>query len=312
MIFIAGIPSESTIQLVTQAAEKLGVITVIFNQRKAHQYELITELKKNKYKASININGTAYDLEKMKGMYYRMMDANYLPEVKDKVFNYIGDKQLLRLRTIHEELGKWIYMTKIRILNYPPDTYSNISKPYQSQLIRRSGFEIPPTCITSDVDAVKRFEKEQDHLIYKSISSSRSIVKELFPKHEEQLKKIRYLPTQFQQKLEGNNIRVHVVGDVLFATKIKTDGIDYRYAARDEKDLTMQSVKLSRSIEKKCFRLASDLRLPLCGIDLFQTKTNKYYCFEVNPSPGYSYFQENDGQDIATAIVKWLEFGTAK
>jgi hypothetical protein len=30
------------------------------------------------------------------------------------------------------------------------------------------------------------------------------------------------------------------------------------------------------------------------------------FCFEVNPSPGYSYFEANTGQPIARAVARYL------
>jgi glutathione synthase/RimK-type ligase-like ATP-grasp enzyme len=140
----------------------------------------------------------------------------------------------------------------------------------------------------------------------------RSIVKELKPADERLLDKIQYLPTQFQQKLMGTNIRVHVVGDAIFATKIETGVTDYRYARRENETAFLSAFTLPKKIEKSCFQLSQQLGLTLCGIDLFLSNENEYYCFEVNPSPGYSYYQNSTGQDISGAIAKWLYYGTAK
>jgi hypothetical protein len=137
-------------------------------------------------------------------------------------------------------------------------------------------------------------------------------VKELDPLRMKDLHKIRYLPTQFQEKLNGINIRVHVVGDVLFATKIESPVIDYRYAGQENQECSLTAFDLPPKIEKRCFKISKLLNLPLCGIDLFKTTDNEYYCFEVNPSPGYSYYQQSTNQDIATAIVNWLDSGSAK
>lgn len=258
------------------------------------------------------MNGREYDLSNITGMYIRMMDNNFLPEVHNKVFNYIGQAQVQKSVDIHKQFLDWIEVADCRILNRPWDMLSNLSKPYQAQIIASAGFLVPPTCITNNPGRVMRFKKSYTNLIFKSISSVRSIVKELDHDRLKDLHKIQYLPTQFQQKLRGTNIRVHVVGDVLFATKAESSVVDYRYAGRENEDCNLSSHQLPARIEKGCFQLSKLLNLPLCGIDLFKTDDNKYYCFEVNPSPGYSYYQESTGQDIATAIVKWLEFGTAK
>jgi glutathione synthase/RimK-type ligase-like ATP-grasp enzyme len=127
-----------------------------------------------------------------------------------------------------------------------------------------------------------------------------------------QLHKVRNLPTQFQEKLQGSNIRVHVVGDALFATRIETPVVDYRYASRENEEAHLLPEQLPEHIQNQCFHISQVLHLPLCGIDLFLTIDGTYYCFEVNPSPGFSYYQANTGQDIASAIVRYLEYGKCK
>jgi glutathione synthase/RimK-type ligase-like ATP-grasp enzyme len=103
---------------------------------------------------------------------------------------------------------------------------------------------------------------------------------------------------------------VHVAGDALFATSADTEVVDYRYAGREGGSLDLQAFELPEDVRARCFAVSSALGLPLCGIDLFRSdEDGSYYCFEANPSPGYSFFQEATGQDIAGAIVNWLAFG---
>ena len=312
MILIAGIPTEPPVQLAIESAQEEGIPYVVFNQRQAHHYQLSLKIMNNKFIGKVHIDGVNYELEKFKGAYVRMMDHRSLPELSQKMFCRISDLSIEKLDLIHRQFLQWMNITNIRILNAPGSMLSNISKPYQAQLITHFGFFTPVTCISNSVEAVLRFKKEKQHIIYKSISSIRSIVQELQEDSVEHLKNIRYLPTQFQEKLQGENIRVHVVGDILFATAIKTSTVDYRYAGLEDGFTELVEKKLPLTIEKKCFNLAKELHLPFCGIDLFLTDTGEYYCFEVNPSPGYSYYQMNTEQKISSAIVKWLEFGTAK
>ena len=97
---------------------------------------------------------------------------------------------------------------------------SNMSKPFQAQLIAPL-FPTPPTLVTNEPDDVRDFVARHGRVIYKSISSVRSIVREWQPRDERALGRIRALPTQFQRFIEGTNIRVHVVGDKLFATEVE-------------------------------------------------------------------------------------------
>ena len=109
---------------------------------------------------------------------------------------------------------------------------SNSSKPYQAQLIREYGFEVPPTLITNEPEQVLAFRAEHRRIVYKSISGVRSIVQTFDDDDLGRLRAIRWCPTQFQAFVEGVDVRVHVVGDEVFATECASDATDYRYAKR--------------------------------------------------------------------------------
>lgn len=68
----------------------------------------------------------------------------------------------------------------------------------------------------------------------------------------------------------------------------------------------MEPAVLPEEIEQRCFALARVLELPLCGIDLRRADDGTYYCFEANPAPAFSYYQERTEQPIAEAIVSYL------
>lgn len=311
MILIMGIPSEPPVKLLVNAAKKLKIPYFMLNQREIRFWDLSIKYVDNKFSGQLSLGNQKYDLESFSGIYVRMMDYNHLPEVKNEVFKMANPDEISKLSLIHIKLMEWLAITKCRIFNHPADMLSNLSKPYQAQIIAECGLKVPPHCITSNKSSVVNFANEWGPLIYKSISSARSIVKELDLNDTEKLDKIKYLPTQFQQKLEGCNIRVHVVGDKLFATKAVSNVVDYRYAGRDGEEIDLQETHLPKHIEESCFKLSQKLNLALCGIDLFLTAQDDYYCFEVNPSPGYSFYQELTGQDIASAMAKWLAYGKA-
>ena len=44
----------------------------------------------------------------------------------------------------------------------------------------------------------------------------------------------------------------------------------------------------------------------LAALDLRRTPDGEWYCFEVNPSPGFTYYESNTGQPIAAAIAGLL------
>ena len=194
-------------------------------------------------------------------------------------------------------------------MNRAAASASNMSKPFQAQLIRRAGLLTPPTLITNDPERVRAFRARHGRVVFKSISAVRSIVRELTPEALRRLERVRALPTQFQAHIEGVDVRVHVVGERTFACEIRSEAVDYRYASRDGLGVEMRSVELPAEVAARCAALARALRLPLCGIDLRRTPEGMFHCFEVNPSPAYSYYQEHTGQPIAEAIVDLLATG---
>ena len=109
--------------------------------------------------------------------------------------------------------------------------------------------------MTNDPALALDFARRHGRVIYKSTSSVRSIVREFDPSQRAELTRIRSLPTQFQARIIGTNIRVHVVGEKLFATKILSKAVDYRYAQRDGLEVEMQPIELPTEIATGCLQL---------------------------------------------------------
>ena len=184
--------------------------------------------------------------------------------------------------------------------------HSNSSKPFQAQTIAAAGFEVPESLITTDPDEVRAFAQRVGPLVFKSISGIRSIVRRLDDDYLRRLDRVRALPTQFQALVEGDDVRVHVVGGEVFATRIRSSAADYRYAGRDGLDAELTATDLPDEVSQRCVDLAATLGLPLAGIDLREVPDGRFVCFEANPMPGYSYFESHTGQPISEAVVRFL------
>ncbi|MEZ5864492.1 MAG: hypothetical protein R3D25_10670 [Geminicoccaceae bacterium] len=211
-----------------------------------------------------------------------------------------------RIEAWHGLLGDWLETTRSLVMNRTKPSNSNMSKPYQAQLIAAAGFRVPATIVTNDVQTVHAFRERHRRVVFKSISAQRSIVTELTTDRLHGLGRIRMLPTQFQELIEGDDVRVHVVGSELFATRIRSEAIDYRYAGDTGGRAHYEPTALPEAVAGRCFALASRLDLPLCGIDLKLTPAGEHVCFEVNPAPAFSSFEERSGQPIALAIARAL------
>lgn len=194
------------------------------------------------------------------------------------------------------------------VANRASVSMSNCSKPYQALLVRESGLLTPPTLVTNDADAaLEFFEQCGRRVIFKSLSGVRSTVREFDERDRERLPLLGHGPAQFQRFLPGDNIRVHTIGDEAIATRIRSGAVDYRYASRQGSSAILEPTELPAGVVEACLRLSRRMGLLLAGIDLKETPEGEYYCFEVNPSPGFAYYEQHTGQPISAVLVEALD-----
>jgi glutathione synthase/RimK-type ligase-like ATP-grasp enzyme len=217
-----------------------------------------------------------------------------------------------RERMIATSLWELAESLPVLVVNRRQASHTNMSKPYQQQLIAQYGFQVPKTLVTMVPEEARAFyDACHGRVIYKSISADRSIVKPLTPEDFPRLEQIRYCPVQLQEMIPGVDLRIHTVGDRLFATEVWSDSADYRYAPRESKQRSMRAVELESGLQTRCLNLAEGLGLSLSGIDLRRTPDGAYYCFEVNTSPGFTFFENYTGQRIGDALADLLCAGRA-
>ncbi|NER81469.1 MAG: hypothetical protein F6K42_18260 [Leptolyngbya sp. SIO1D8] len=304
MILLCGIPSEPPLAMVIEAVQALGLPYVVFNQRNFANASFLFEFKGGQLSGWLEIDDSGYPLEQIEGVYVRLMDYQMLPEFRELPENSENRRYAAAL---HEALTRWAEITPARVVNRMAPMASNGSKPFQAQLIKPYGFAVPETLITNDPDEVRAFRAHHERIIYKSISGVRSIVQVFSDEDLERLEHVRFCPTQFQVCVEGPEVRVHVVGDEVFATQVHSKATDYRYARQQiGQPATLEPIKLDPELADRCVRLSKGLGLAFSGIDLRLSPDGLIYCFEVNPCPGYSYYEANTGQPISAAVARYL------
>ena len=312
MILLAGIPDESPLALVAEALEESGAHYRVFDQRRVDAAALTLEIAGADEGGAIGgtlvVDGESIPLAAIAAIYLRLMDDRFLPGIAELPPH---SKASTRCRRLHELLQCFADIAPGRVLNRPTDCASNHSKPFQAQAIRAAGFDIPETLITNDVAVAREFIErawsEGGSAIYKSVSGVRSIVQRVGKQDLARLDRICWCPTQFQRHVAGTDIRVHAVGGSVFAATIVSDATDYRYAARDiGVEPAIVPCDLDAGLKAKCVALAERLGLPLAGIDLRRTPDGRHVCFEVNPSPAFSFYEQRAGLPIGAAVAGYL------
>jgi glutathione synthase/RimK-type ligase-like ATP-grasp enzyme len=198
------------------------------------------------------------------------------------------------------------------VVNRPTATVSNHSKTYQGLCILRSGLNYPPSLITSDPVAARGFCSEWGgRVIYKPLSNAPAEARLLTGDQMDRLNLLGYCPTLFQAFIPGDDIRMHVVGDRWFATRIRSSAVDYRYPRMPGESPKFCLTTVPPAIVTACLQITKGMDLLVAGIDLRETTDGEFYCFEVNPTPGFAFYEERTGQTISHAIAELLRTGSS-
>lgn len=301
MIVLCGIPSEPPLALVLHELVAMGKPHAVVNQRLSEDYGLSFEVSDGVVRGALDLAGAVVPLDQVRSVYARQMDDRDLPEVREEPAD---SPRRRRIREFHAALEEWLELTPALVLTRAGPNASNGSKTFQAAVAAAHGFAVPETLVTNDPQAVLVFREQAGRVVYKSVSGTRSIVTELADDDLGRLDAIRLCPVQFQQAVDGTDVRVHVVGDEVFATAVVSQAVDYRYGESE-----LATVALEAGVAERCIALAQALELPFAGVDLRIAPDGTVYCLEVNPSPAYSFYEAATGQPIAQAVARLLARG---
>lgn len=304
MILLCGIPSEVTLAMVATELTRLAKGPIVFNQRRFASAQISFSVERAGVIGSLDIDAAKYRLEDFEAVYARLMDDRFLPELEREA----EDSELRRhCRTFHGALTEWQQVAPCRVVNRPASMASNSSKPFQALLALQCGLNVPETVVTNDPELVRTFAGQHSGVVYKSISGVRSIVSALGVDDLDRLEAIRWCPVQFQEYIQGHDVRVHVIGDDAIATLIKSEAVDYRYATRQGySEPRLEPYDLAADVASACVRLTRNTGLTFAGVDLRFGSDGVFYFLEVNPSPAFSYYEVRTGQPIAAALARHL------
>jgi hypothetical protein len=238
------------------------------------------------------------DLARVTVAYPRGFDISACDEMEGRAPD---DPLAVRAMAFEAVLMAYLDSSPARVINRTGPAASNNSKPYQLSAIGKVGLLVPETFISNRRRDVEDFLRRHPDSIFKSISGVRSLVRRVSADDRNALDDVAWCPTLFQRVVPGVNYRAHLIGDQVLTVRLESDEIDYRYART-----TMEPATLPAEVAERCLRLNRLLGLDFSGIDLMRTPEDEWYCFEVNTSPGFSYFEGGTGQPISRTLAQFM------
>ncbi len=285
-ILLWGVPGESGLDAVRAELARLGVGAVVLDQRAVRDTAVEIEAG-SEIRGAIRTAAWSLDLSEVTAALLRPYHPRELPAVAAS-----GQESSVweHALGVHQALLAWAELTPARVLNRFDPSAANNSKPFQLELIRRHGFAVPDTLVTTDPIAARDFWEHHGTVVYKSVSGVRSVIARMTPADLPRLADVAFCPTQFQEYVAGVDVRVHVVGEEVIACEIASDADDYRYPGPHR--VAIRPCTLPVEIGDRCRAMAAAMGLALAGIDLRRSSERGWYCFEVNPSPAFTYFEQ--------------------
>jgi glutathione synthase/RimK-type ligase-like ATP-grasp enzyme len=293
-VLIWGLGDDPQITSVRRELRALGVPCALLDQRAGYE-----GVERADARRTLALEAT---LDAATAAYVRSWDALDIPEVRA-----LSPPRRQERLEVEAYLWAWLHGTGITVVNRPTAGESNCSKPLQQALIAAYGFSVPETLVTTDAAVAWEFVAAHRRVAYKSISARRSVVACLSAGDDssalrERLRSVSWCPTQLQRWIPGTDYRVHVIGAAAYACEIASDAVDYRYDGQ----ATLRSAEIPPAELQRCVQLTRGLGLTLGGVDLRHGTDGQWYCFEVNPCPAFSYYEQETGLPLSRALASLL------
>ncbi len=287
MIVVWGALDDPPVVCVLDALDGHGVDAVHLDDRQLGALSYDVQLGSTP-QGWFEIEGRTVELDAIEGLYLRPGEQNGVASATSAMLLAVAGS------------------LRVPVVNRPTAGRSNLSKPFQLSLIASVGIATPDTLVTSDIMAARAFLARHERIVYKSISGQRSIVSAINATEPERLDAIGHGPVQLQQWIDGLDVRVHVVDDRWFATSVVSSATDYRYAPDECSPAELAPIDIPTSLGEQLVLLSRRMGLLVSGIDLRHSVDGQWFCFEVNPSPGFTYYEDHTSQPIGSSIATLL------
>jgi glutathione synthase/RimK-type ligase-like ATP-grasp enzyme len=303
MIIVIGSPEEYHSLYMHDLLKSKGEKVRYFDSRTLPENILLSWNASNiKNKGTIKINGEPIHLENIKSFYWRWYyginiksygnteEENYTAYMVEREISSAVDSLFASLDCLWVNSIDAITMHK--------------KKSHQLNVMAKNGIRVPNTLITNDKDTINDFIKETgNQCIYKPAQggahTTRVKAEDLT---EQRLDSLKNSPVQFQEFIDGVDIRVYVIDKDIYAAEIRASTLDFR----EDMNAEIVPIELPNNIKEDCFKIMKLFNLNFSGIDIRRSINGEYVFIEANPSPMFTHFEQMSGFPISEKLANLL------
>ncbi len=221
-------------------------------------------------------------------------------------------RQFALLESHHALAGVWSSLPGTWV-NRPDRDDLASHKPYQLNVARDVGLEVPRTLVTNDPDAARTFVAElgSEQTVYKAFGGTEQAWREtrvLRPDEVALLDHVRFAPLILQEYVPAVlDLRVTVMGPAVFASAIHSADADYTVDYRADLDgVAVEAFDLPAEVTGRLYALMSRLELIYGALDMRLTPDGRYVFLEINPAGQWRFMEERTGQPMTEAFAGLL------
>lgn len=289
MLMAIGIDNDPTLEHFVRAASADGVELDFLNLRAAVDGDWRLPLG-GKEDATFALDGRDFVLQPDDAIYCRLIDLSA---------QQVDRATRRRWRALISGLAAWLEQATGTVVNRPGHAADNGAKPLHEAWLRNAGFNVAPTLTSSNGVALADFAGSGP-TVAKSVAGIRAdtrlVTRQSFVDFAPASG-----PVHLQRRIEGCDVRLHVIDDDVHGELIESDAVDYRTAAA--RFAPFEPPAALAALVVKATRSAG---LLFAGWDFKLDREGRFWCLEANPMPGYDGYDTRADGAISRSLVARL------
>ncbi|WP_415855229.1 ATP-grasp domain-containing protein [Sinomonas sp. G460-2] len=224
----------------------------------------------------INVDGCEWNMLEYDAVYARPIDLTWSQQETPSRSRWFGMMSAVRA---------WLQTADILVINRPMAGVHNSAKPLHEAFLAGLGFRVPDSVTSADPRTLREFVSSFS-CILKSLSGTRGDTVAVTADDLNGFV-VQQGPLHVQRRIEGVDVRVHVLGDVVLSTMIDSRSVDYRAkGVKPKLSRWLLPIDLSEQVVAATRRMG----LTFAGWDFKVSSDGIYWCLEANPQPGYGMY----------------------
>lgn len=295
---LIGFSTEKTFRHTIEQMLRLGVGIDVLDLSRLLDTGLVVDIIERNGNLVISLGSDRYDFS----TYSAVFNRTYWADLGSASRN-------ATLSRLVRSILSWLIGWEGTVVNRPGSGTSNCNKFIHGLELKRLGFQIPETYLVGDPLRASILAHEGSELVSKSCSSTKTRTTAMAEAYWSDLERLLECPTIFQRRIFGDEVRVHWVGGILSAERIKTHRVDYRFADPNVPSNRYSLCQVPSEIAGLCTRYCESQSLMFAGFDFKVDRNESWIVLEANPMPGYESYDRRQNNKISSALADLLTSG---